>query len=58
VTDEPPTEIAATGHQRCIISVREENVADWLNPQDVDTARLQQILSDRQAPYYEHRIAA
>jgi putative SOS response-associated peptidase YedK len=58
VTDEPPAEIAATGHQRCIISLREENVADWLNPQDVDTARLQQILTDRQAPYYEHRIAA
>jgi putative SOS response-associated peptidase YedK len=58
VTDEPPAEIAATGHQRCIISLREENVAEWLNPQHVDTARLEQILSDRQAPYYEHRIAA
>jgi putative SOS response-associated peptidase YedK len=52
VTDEPPAEIAATGHQRCIISLREENVAEWLNPEHVDTARLEEILSDRQAPYY------
>jgi putative SOS response-associated peptidase YedK len=58
VTDEPPAEIADTGHQRCIISLREQNVAEWLNPQHVDKTRLEQILSDRQAPYYEHRIAA
>jgi putative SOS response-associated peptidase YedK len=58
VTDEPPAEIAATGHQRCIISLREENAAEWLNPQHVDKTRLEQILSDRQVPYYEHRIAA
>ncbi|MFL6605693.1 MAG: SOS response-associated peptidase family protein [Steroidobacteraceae bacterium] len=58
VTDEPPAEIADTGHQRCIVSLREHNLAEWLNPQRVDTTRLDQILSDRQAPYYEHRIAA
>jgi putative SOS response-associated peptidase YedK len=58
VTDEPPAEIAETGHQRCIIALREENVTEWLNPQPVDKTRLEQILTDRQVPYYEHRIAA
>jgi putative SOS response-associated peptidase YedK len=35
VTDEPPPEIAATGHQRCIIALREPNLREWLvRPQD------------------------
>jgi len=57
VTDEPP-EIAATGHQRCIIAFREGNVREWLSPQGVSKERLEAILSDREAPYYEHRVAA
>lgn len=58
VTDEPPPEIAATGHQRCIIVLRDENVREWLSPRGVSRERLQAILSDREVPYYEHRIAA
>jgi putative SOS response-associated peptidase YedK len=58
VTDEPPPEIAATGHQRCIIALRDENMREWLSPQGVSRKRLDAILSDRQVPYYEHRIAA
>jgi putative SOS response-associated peptidase YedK len=58
VTDEPPPEIAATGHQRCVIALREENVNEWLSPRDVSRERLEAILSDREAPYYEHRITA
>lgn len=58
VTDEPPEEIAATGHQRCVIALREENLAEWLNPKDVTQERLEAILSDRERPFYEHRVAA
>jgi putative SOS response-associated peptidase YedK len=58
ITDEPPAEIAATGHTRCIISLRETNVAEWLDPSSVSPARLESILGDRQRPFYEHRIAA
>jgi putative SOS response-associated peptidase YedK len=58
VTDEPPPEIAATGHQRCIIALQEANVREWLSPQAVSKERLEAILSDREAPYYEHRVAA
>lgn len=32
VTDEPPLEIAAAGHDRCIIPIKPENVDAWLNP--------------------------
>lgn len=58
ITDEPPAEIAATGHQRCIISIKETNMREWLSPAGVSRERLEAILSDREMPYYEHRIAA
>lgn len=58
VTDDPPPEIAETGHNRIIISIRESNIDEWLRPEGVSEARLEQILSDREKPYYEHRIAA
>ena len=58
VTDEPPPEVAATGHNRCIIAIKPEHVGEWLNPAGVSPSRLAAILSDRQHPFYEHRIAA
>ena len=58
VTDDPPPEIAATGHNRIIISIKESNIDEWLRPSGVSEGRLQEILSDRERPYYEHRIAA
>jgi putative SOS response-associated peptidase YedK len=58
ITDEPPPEVLATGHTRCVISLKDENVREWLAPARVAKARLEEILSDRQAPFYEHRIAA
>jgi hypothetical protein len=53
-----PPEVAATGHNRCIIAIQPENVGEWLNPAGVSRSRLEAILSDRQCPFYEHRIAA
>jgi hypothetical protein len=55
ITDEPPQEIAATGHQRCIIA---ENLSEWLSPAQIGKDRLEAILSAKEAPYYEHRVAA
>ena len=58
VTDEPPPEIRAAGHDRCIINLLEENVEAWLTPQGRSDEELQKLLSDRQTPYYEHEVAA
>jgi len=58
ITDEPPPEIAAAGHDRCIIPIRPENVAAWLEPDPGNLAAMQAILDDRDRPYYEHRLAA
>jgi putative SOS response-associated peptidase YedK len=57
VTDDPPAEVAATGHNRCIIAIQPQNVAAWLKPEGLSRERLEAILSDKQCPYYEHRIA-
>ncbi len=58
ITDEPPPEIAATGHNRCVITLRRSNVDGWLAPEGVSLDRLDRILIDRERPFYEHRIAA
>jgi putative SOS response-associated peptidase YedK len=58
ITDEPPPEVAAAGHDRCIIPIRPENVDAWLNPDPKNLDALYAILDDREQPYYEHRLAA
>ena len=56
IIDEPPAEVAAAGHDRCIISIKPQNMERWLMPHGRDTEELQAILSDKQQPYYEHEI--
>jgi putative SOS response-associated peptidase YedK len=58
ITDEPPAEIAAAGHDRCVIPISPENVNAWLNPDPKNLAALYALLDDRPRPYYEHRLAA
>jgi putative SOS response-associated peptidase YedK len=58
LTDEPPAEVAAAGHDRMIINLKPENVAAWLTPAGRSLEELQTILADRQAPYYEHEVMA
>ena len=58
ITDEPPAEVAAAGHDRCIIPIKEENIGAWLNPDSKNMDAMQAILEDRARPYYEFRLAA
>lgn len=58
ITDEPPPEVAAAGHDRCIVPIKPENLDAWLNPDPSNLAALHAILEDRARPYYEHRLAA
>lgn len=56
ITDEPPADIAAAGHDRCIINLKPEHVEAWLTPENRSSAELQAILSDRAIPVFQHEI--
>lgn len=58
ITDEPPAEVAAAGHDRCIIPIRPEHIDAWLRPDPANLTAQYAILDDRERPYYEHRMAA
>ena len=58
ITDEPPAEIAAVGHDRCVIPIKPANVEAWLRPDANDLARQYAVLDDRERPYFEHLLAA
>jgi putative SOS response-associated peptidase YedK len=58
ITDEPTPEVAATGHQRTIITIQEKYLTEWLSPKLLTRNRLEHILSDKEAAYFEHQIAA
>lgn len=58
ITDEPPPEVAAAGHDRCIIPIKPEHVGAWLRPDPDNLACSYAILDDRARHYYEHRLAA
>lgn len=58
ITDEPPPEVAAAGHDRCIIPIRAQNIDAWLAPDRGDLRAQYAILDARERPYYEHRLAA
>ncbi|MEO5696994.1 MAG: SOS response-associated peptidase family protein [Burkholderiaceae bacterium] len=58
ITDEPPPEVSAAGHDRCIIPIKPEHIDAWLNPDPTNLAMQYAILDDRARPYYEHRLAA
>jgi putative SOS response-associated peptidase YedK len=56
ITDEPPADVAAAGHDRCIINLKPEHLEAWLTPQNRSTAELQTMLSDRAIPVFQHEI--
>jgi putative SOS response-associated peptidase YedK len=56
ITDEPPADVAAAGHDRCIINLKPECVEAWLTPRGRSREELQAILSDRAVPVFQHAI--
>lgn len=57
ITDEPPAEVRATGHDRCVVALRAQNVALWLAPGARRDAELFRLLADREPYVYRHRLA-
>lgn len=58
ITDEPPAEVAAAGHDRMIVNLQPQNAAAWLSPRGRSAAELQTVLGERPAFYFEHEVLA
>lgn len=56
ITRDPPPEVLAAGHERCIIPIRPENVDAWLNPDPKNLAAQYAILADPIDAFYQHQI--
>lgn len=57
ITDEPPREIAAAGHDRCPIFLDHQVIDDWLAPEAYTEKDLLDILACRQPVHYHHELA-
>ncbi|SRR5579859_11672 len=58
ITDDPPADVAAAGHDRCIINLKPEHLEAWLTPKKHSTAELQAMLSDRAIPVFQLALQA
>ncbi|HEL4259281.1 SOS response-associated peptidase family protein [Stenotrophomonas maltophilia] len=52
ITDTPPADISAAGHDRGIVPIRPEHLDAWLNPEPGDLASQYRILDDREEIRY------
>lgn len=58
ITDEPPPEVLAAGHDRCVIPLRRENLDAWLNPDPKDLLSAFRLLDDRQPVTFAHTLVS
>lgn len=58
ITDEPPPEVAAIGHDRCPINLTPSAANAWLSPNGRTDKDLLALLEQRQRQYYKHELAA
>jgi Uncharacterized conserved protein len=56
ITRDPPPEVQAAGHNRCIIPIRPEHVDAWLHPDSRDLAAQLAILDDPIDAFYQHAM--
>lgn len=58
VTRDPPPEVQAAGHNRCVIPLRPENVDAWLDPDPKNLSAQFAILEDPIDAFYQHQIVS
>lgn len=57
ITDEPPREVEAMGHDRCPIFMKEDYIDEWLNPQSSNTTEIMEILKSREPVKFNYQWA-
>lgn len=58
VTDDPPPEVAAAGHDRCPVFLDASLIDQWLHPAGQPLEQLDALLDHKQPTYYSHALAA
>ncbi|MGZ3651033.1 MAG: SOS response-associated peptidase family protein [Bdellovibrionota bacterium] len=58
ITDEPPPEVAAAGHDRCPIFLQEDRIQDWLEPQGKVSDFLLGLLGHKEKTIYLNDLVA
>ncbi len=58
VTDEPPPEVAAAGHDRCPVFLGYDKIDQWLHPAGQTLQQLDELLDHKERAYYSHVMAA
>lgn len=58
VTDEPPPEVAAAGHDRCPVFISFKKIEEWLKPAGQTLQQLDELLDHKERAYYSHALAA
>lgn len=58
VTDDPPPEVAAAGHDRCPVFLESNLIDRWLQPAGQSLEELDALLSHKEQPFYSHALAA
>jgi putative SOS response-associated peptidase YedK len=56
VTRDPPPEVLAAGHPRCVIPIKPDNLDAWLQPDAKNLSPMFEILDDPIDAYYEHQL--
>lgn len=54
ITEDPPSEILAVGHDRCVVPIRPEDLEVWLQPNLGTLAAQDAILDRRLRPFFLH----
>lgn len=54
ITRDPPPEVAAVGHDRCVIPIKPEHLDAWLDPRAGRLAEMTAILEDTLDVYFKH----
>lgn len=58
VTDDPPAEVAAAGHDRCPVFLDHRYLDMWLHPEGHSLEELDLLLNSKEPTYYSHVQAA
>jgi putative SOS response-associated peptidase YedK len=58
VTDEPPPEVSAAGHDRCPVFLNHNLIDEWLRPAGKSSQQLDSLLDEKQPTFYSHAVAA